>query len=111
MMHIRCFMIFLINLIIIDNYADKKLLDILSKTDKKIIVYSKNMDEELIKKYNKQYSNVEVIQNKKFHDRFIIIDRNVLYHSGASFKELGNKCFCISKLEDKKYLNKILDEL
>ena len=27
---------------------------------------------------------------------------------GASFKELGKKCFGISKLEDKEYLNRIL---
>ena len=77
------------SIIIIDNYADKKLLDLLSKTKKKIKVYSKNMNEELIKKYKSQYKNVEIINNDIFHDRFIIIDNKYLYHSGASFKELG----------------------
>ena len=98
-------------IIIIDNYADKKLLDILSKIDKNVIIYSKNMDEELIKKYNKQYNNVEVKYNNKFHDRFIIMDRCILYHTGASFKDLGTKCFGIHKLEDKEYLNRILEEI
>ena len=98
-------------IIIIDNYADKKLLDILSKIDRKIIVYSKNMNEVLIKKYQNQYNNVEVIENNKFHDRFIILDKNILYHCGASFKELGNKCFAINKIEDKDYLNRILEQL
>ena len=37
------------------------LLDILSKIDKKVIIYSKNIDEELVNKYNKQYSNIDVI--------------------------------------------------
>jgi len=98
-------------IIIIDNYADKKLLDILSKTKKKIKIYSKNMNEELIKKYQSQYDNVEIIENNGFHDRFIIIDRKELYHCGASFKELGKKCFGINKVEDNKWIEKIKENL
>ena len=96
-------------IIIIDNYADKKLLDILSKTKKKIKVYSKNMNDELIKKYQSQYNNVKIIENNEFHDRFIIIDRKELYHCGASFKELGKKCFALNKIEDKTWLEKIME--
>ena len=96
---------------IIDNYADKKLLDLLSKTNKKITIYSKNMNKELIKKYQSQYNNVTLIENNSFHDRFIIIDNKYLYHSGASFKELGKKCFAISKVTDKKWLEKINEYL
>ena len=99
------------SIIIIDNYADKKLLDILSKTSKKIKVYSKNMNEELIKKYQSQYDNVEVIENNTFHDRFIIIDNKDLYHCGASFKELGKKCFSLNKIEDKEIIKKLTNKI
>ena len=68
------------------------------------------MSEELIKKYNKQYNNLEIIENNLFHDRFIIIDKNKIYVSGASFKDLGEKCFAITKIEDSNYLNIILDK-
>ena len=61
-----------------------------------------------IKKYNKQYQNLKVIYSDKFHDRFIIIDKKVLYHSGASYKDLGNKCFAINKIKDDEYLENIL---
>ena len=61
-----------------------------------------------IKKYNSQYHNLKVIYSDKFHDRFVIIDKKVLYHSGASFKDLGNKCFAINKIEDKEYLEIII---
>ena len=98
-------------IIIIDNYVDKKLLDVLSKTNKKIIIYSKNYNEELINKYNKEYTNVTCKYTNKFHDRFIIIDKSILYHSGASFKELGNKCFALNKIEDVKILKEIIEEL
>lgn len=39
---------------------------------------------------------------------YIIIDRKLLYSSGASFKDLGKKCFGIYKLNDLEYLNRIL---
>ena len=64
-----------------------------------------------IKKYNKQYHNLKVIYSDKFHDRLIILDKKVLYHSGASFKDLGNKCFAINKMEDKEYLKTIIKNI
>ena len=99
------------NIVIIDNYADKKLLDLLSKTEKKVKVYSKNMNDELIKKYKEQYKNIEIIENHSFHDRFIIIDNKELYHCGSSFKELGKKCFAINKINDESLVNKLIEAL
>ena len=95
-------------IIIIDNYAGKELLDILKKIDKHMIIVSKNIDEILKKKYESQYSNIVFINNDSFHDRFIIIDKEILYSCGSSFKDLGKKCFAISEFNDKEYLKKIL---
>lgn len=95
-------------IIIIDNYAGKELLDILKKVNKKIIIISKNIDNILKEKYEKQYQNITFINNNSFHDRFIIIDRYTLYSCGASFKDLGKKCFAINKFYNKEYLNEIL---
>ena len=95
--------------IMIDNYTNKKLLDVLRKIDKKIVVVSKSIDKVLKEKYESQYKNITFLNNNSFHDRFIIIDRKLLYHSGASFKDLGNKCFAINKIEDKEYLKRLID--
>ena len=62
-----------------------------------------------INKFNKQYPNLTIKYSNIFHDRFIIID-NTLYHLGASLKDLGKKCFAINKMEDKEYLNKIIEK-
>ena len=99
------------SIIIIDNYISKELLDILSKTERKITIYTKVIDNNLINKYNSQYHNVKVLINNSFHDRFIIIDNKVLYHCGASFKDLGKKCFAITKIEGKEILCNILNIL
>lgn len=98
-------------IIIIDNYAGKELLDILKDLNKKIIIISKNLNETLIKKYKAQYSNVEFKQLDIFHDRFIIIDRNLLYSCGASFKDLGKKCFAINEIESAYMLNALLERI
>ena len=95
-------------IIIIDNYAGKELLDILKDVKIVIKLVSKNFNQELINKYKQEYSNVEFIINNKFHDRFIIIDNNILYHSGASFKDIGKKCFVLTKIIDENILNNIL---
>ena len=98
-------------IIIIDNYAGKELLNILKNIDKKIIIVSKNIDEILKKKYESQYNNIVFINNDSFHDRFIILDRKKLYSCGSSFKDIGKKCFAINKFNDKEYLNRILEML
>ena len=97
--------------IIIDNYAGKELLDMLKVINVKIIIVSKNIDEALKNKYEKQYNNVKFINSDIFHDRFIIIDRNILYHSGASFKDLGKKCFAINKIESEEILFELLNKI
>jgi len=52
-----------------------------------------------IEKHNAQYNNIDVIEFKQSHDRFIIIDNNEIYHFGASLKDLGKKWFAFSKFE------------
>ena len=98
-------------IIIIDNYASKELLTILKNVNKKIIIVSKNIDDILVKKYNSEYFNIEFKNLNIFHDRFLIIDRKKLYSCGASFKDLGKKCFAINEMESKKLIDDLLDKI
>lgn len=98
-------------LIIIDNYIDKNILDLICNLNINIIAISKNMNNDHIIKYQKQYNNLIIINNDKFHDRFIIIDKKELYHIGSSIKDIGKKCFSINKIEDIDILNNLLDKM
>ena len=101
-------------IIIIDNYADKSILDMITNLNVKVTIVTKkfNLLKDIdIKKYNKQYHNLKIIYSDKFHDRFIILDKKVLYHSGASYKDLGNKCFGINKIKDDEYLENIIEKI
>ncbi|HIR59778.1 MAG TPA: ORF6N domain-containing protein [Candidatus Onthousia excrementipullorum] len=99
------------SIIIIDNYIDKNILDILSKTNKQVTLITNKYKIQDYEKYKEQYNNVTLVVNNSFHDRFIILDKKDLYHSGASFKDLGNKCFAITKIESKEILDSLLDKL
>ena len=99
-------------ILIIDNYIDDSILKILSKKNKNVeaVVLTSlncNLNRLDINKFNKQYPVLKVARTNKFHDRFIVIDNKKLYHVGASLKNLGKKCFAISKIEDMEYIEKI----
>lgn len=99
------------NIIIIDNYLDKSVLDILKETNKKIIFITNKYNNRDYEKYKSQYDNITLKISNSFHDRYIIIDNQTLYHSGASFKDLGKKCFNINKIEESKIINSLLEEI
>ena len=100
-----------ISIVIIDNYISKELLDVVCKTNKQITIYTKNMDNNMINKNKSQYNNLDIHINDKIHDRFIIIDGRILYHSGASFKDLSKKCFAINRIEDNNILKELKNRL
>ena len=102
-------------IIIIDNYAGLKLLDMIKNVNKKIIIISKNIDTKVKEKYEEQYHNVTFIYNNTIHDRYIILDRCRLFHSGMSFKDMGKSTFSITEFDNKEeitiFVNNLKDKI
>ena len=99
-------------ILIIDNYINDSILKMLTKKNANVnvrIITSENSNiaQIDIQKFNKEYPSLQLSKSNKFHDRFIIIDNKKLYHCGASLKDLGKKCFAISKIQDKEYIKQI----
>jgi len=99
---------------LIDNYIDENVLTLLSKRDENIsaTIYTKNISKQIqldLKKHNEQYPSIEIKKFANSHDRFLIIDDKILYHIGASLKDLGKKWFAFSKLEIDIFM--ILDKI
>lgn len=102
-------------IILIDNYIDESVLTHLSKRAENVeaIIYTKSIPRVLqldLERHNSQYPPISIRELRESHDRFLIIDRNELYHIGASLKDLGKKWFAFSKL-DGKTTELILNEL
>lgn len=86
---------------ILDPYIGAKLFDLLEDSNHKAevrVLTSDRTPKGLITSYldyKKQYSSAEMrivpYSDVKFHDRFIFLDGLLAYHSGHSFKDLGDK--------------------
>lgn len=92
------------SIMLIDNYIDDSVLTLMNKRKPrvklKIITHTHSKQVHLdIRKYKEQYSSISVEFNQNFHDRFLILDHEKVYHIGASLKDIGRKCFAFSLLE------------
>ena len=104
-------------LIIIDPYfADSVLPLIAQKRPGVAVTVVRNPKSKLLHSadmaaFNAQYGNsLTVKDSDKFHDRFLIIDQNVLIHVGASLNHLGKRCFAFASL-DKSNIPDILSKI
>ena len=91
-------------IILIDNYIDLTVLERLSKKQPhvNVIIYTDpktKLTTQDIQKFNTQYPTLTLNHTIKMHDRFLIIDQKILYHLGASLKDLGKKCFAFEILD------------
>ncbi|MFN5347523.1 MAG: ORF6N domain-containing protein [Bacteroidota bacterium] len=91
------------SIVVIDNYVDETTLLLLSKRNKKVsceihtrLTLSLRSD---LEKHNAQYPEIILFFNKLSHDRFLIIDDKLVFHFGASLKDLGKKCFAFSRMD------------
>ena len=102
------------SIILIDNYVDRKTLDLLSRKKAGIPVEihtsekNCNLTEKEISDFRNQYGPLIIKPTDEFHDRFLILDNKELYHIGASIKDAGKKAFEISLNEDGGILKGLL---
>ena len=89
--------------VLIDNYISESVFTLFSKyPNLSIKIYTGNISKQLkldYQKYTSQYQNIELIEFKNSHDRFLILDKKEVFHIGASLKDLGKKWFGFSKFE------------
>ncbi|MBO4698080.1 ORF6N domain-containing protein [bacterium] len=102
-------------IILIDNYVDLSVLERFSKKRKnvKVTIYTDpktKLSAHDADKFNEQYPQLILKYTAKVHDRFLIIDNAMLYHIGASLKDLGKKCFAFEVL-DPSWIKEILKNL
>jgi hypothetical protein len=91
------------SILLIDNYIDESVLTLLTKRQKNVsaTIFTKSISKQLeldIKKHNQQYPAINVKVFTKSHDRFLIIDNEIVYHIGASIKDLGKNWVAFSKM-------------
>ena len=104
-------------LIVIDPYFDDSVLPLIAQKRQGVaVLVIKNRRKDLlhavdVARFNAQYANsLTVKESTRFHDRFLIIDKTMLIHVGASLNHLGKKCFAFSSM-DKSNITDILAKI
>ena len=100
------------SILLVDNWATVETLDILARKRKGVkatVVTSEHRDgkgaprpkisRDDVERFNAQYPPLDIRFGEKFHDRFLVLDDRELYLVGASFKDLGKKCFAFAKMD------------
>lgn len=92
------------SIILVDNYVDDSVLLLLSKRRPAVAatIYTKKISAPLaldLQKHQAQYPAIQIKTLAGFHDRFLVLDGDTLYHLGASLKDLGKQCFAFSRLD------------
>lgn len=90
------------DLVIIDPYANDMVLSLMAKRAEGVnaTIYSARITHAMREeetRLNKQFPTVRLENMRDVHDRFVIVD-DVVYHVGASFKDLGNQMTAFSVL-------------
>lgn len=96
------------SILLIDNYIDETVLDLLTKKKKNVLVtiFTNKITKAMlldVEKFNSQYPTLELKEFTKAHDRFLIMDNKDVYHFGASLKDLGKKWFAFSKFDKEAF--------
>ncbi len=104
-------------LIVIDPYFDDSVLPLIAQKCSGVSVlvvknHRKNLLHAIdVAKFNAQHGNTLMVkESSNFHDRFLIIDKSILIHVGASLNYLGKRCFAFASL-DKSNIPDILAKI
>ena len=102
-------------IIIIDNYVDRSILDrlVVKKSNVQVKIYTLANTRLLINDiniFNSQYGGLNLKYTNNVHDRYIIIDQIKIYHLGHSIKDLGKKIFSIS-VSDSNIIQSLLNSI
>lgn len=103
-------------LTIIDGYIDERVLNVLTAKDAnvRVDILTKSVTPAIktaALTFNMQYRNLSIRTSASFHDRFVIVDDKEFYHFGASIKDLGNRGFMFSLIEEPDVMDALRNKL
>ena len=104
------------SIILIDPYADLRTLNSFkwkkNETKLSIICSSKRkISKADIDSFNAQYGNLSILNDDRYHDRYLILDKEVFYHLGSSINYLGKRLSQITLIIDEDIKDALLKRI
>lgn len=93
------------SLSIVDDYLDEQIFDYVESLDQNVDVamitgHKKSIFPTLLTAMQSERKNVQAKSCSSCHDRFLVVDKNEVWHLGCSINGLGGKASMITKIED-----------
>ena len=101
-------------LIIVDRFTDKSLLDMIKNLNCSVILITSNksnINKLDIEKYNKTYNNLSIYYDDSIHDRYFILDRSDIYLCGSSINYIGYRGSTIIMMNDIDTKNSVINKI
>ena len=101
-------------LIIVDRFTDKSLLDMIKNLDCRVILITSdksNISKLDVEKYNKSYNNLIIYYDDSIHDRYFILDRSNIYLCGSSINYIGYRGSSIVLMNDIDTKNSVINKV
>lgn len=103
-----------VSILLIDPYCDSQALSYLKNRKEGVSIFickseSSKLLESDIELFRKEFGKLEVFTRNDFHDRFLIIDKDECYSLGTSLNHMGKKIFAVTKIEDPRIIQSIVD--
>lgn len=100
---------------IVDEYLDTTVFDYIESLDRGVSVKlltgtKKPIFPRLLSGLQAQGIKIEARENTQCHDRFVLLDSQVIWHLGASINGIGKKAFMISRVNDAEELKKFFGD-
>ena len=54
--------------------------------------------------------SIEVRRSRDFHDRFIVLDDEKCFYSGASIKDAGSRAFMLNQIQEPEAIRDLLEQ-
>ena len=104
------------SIVLVDGYVDASTLNILAKKAPGVRAdiwthANTRLSGQDVATFNAQYPVLAVHHTSAFHDRFLILDGAEGYPVGASLKDAGKKSFAITRIEDGRMVDEVLEKL
>ena len=101
-------------LIIVDRFTDKSLLDMISKLKCNVILITSNktnISKLDIEKYNKNYNNLIIYYDDSIHDRYFVLDRKEVYICGSSINHIGYRKSTVVIMNNENTKNSVINDI
>jgi len=101
-------------LIVIDRFSDKTILDMIKNLNCNVVLITSDktkLTKTDLEKYNNDYHNLKIIYDDTFHDKYFIIDKEKIYHSGNSINHIGYRKSSIDVIGDENIKRTIISDV